>query len=77
VSGGGTLTNAAGGLIQVNAGSGGDRILTGDLTNAGTLNVGAGSTFTVRSAMPTHWIVCKSIIPFFILRPPLGVWVKQ
>jgi hypothetical protein len=39
---GGTLTNTAGGLIQVNAGSGGDRVLTGNITNLGTMSVGAG-----------------------------------
>jgi hypothetical protein len=47
----GTLTNAVGGVIQVNAGSGGGRILTGDLTNAGTLNVGAGTTFDLDGSL--------------------------
>jgi hypothetical protein len=47
----GTLTNVAGGVIQVNAGSGGGRFLSGNLTNAGTTSVGAGTTFTVNGSL--------------------------
>jgi hypothetical protein len=52
-TGTGTLTNAAGGTIQVSAGTGGGRSFTGNLTNAGAVNVGPSITFTVNSTSAT------------------------
>ncbi len=53
VGSGNTLTNAADGTLLVNAGSGGARALTGNLTNQGTVTVGAGATFTETGSSPT------------------------
>ena len=47
---GGTLTNAATGVIEVRPGSGGGRSLTGDLTNEGTLRVDADETLEIDGA---------------------------
>ncbi len=46
-TGSGTFTNAADGIIQVTAGTGGGRTITGNLTNLGAINVGAGTTLAV------------------------------
>lgn len=43
-AGSGTLTNAAGGTILTNAGTGGNRTLTGAVTNQGTITAAAGAT---------------------------------
>jgi len=40
----GTLTNAGAGVINVNAGSGGGRTISANLTNNGTVNLNTGST---------------------------------
>ena len=48
-TGSGTFTNAADGTIQVTAGTGGARSITGNLTNLGALNVGAGTTLAVNN----------------------------
>src|SRR5205807_2214426 len=42
-TGSGTFTNAADGVIQVNAGTGGGRLLNGNFTNLGAVNVAAGT----------------------------------
>lgn len=42
----GNLTNAVGGVVNVNPGTGGSRNLTGNWTNEGTLNVNTATTFT-------------------------------
>src|SRR5204863_219306 len=47
VAGGGTFTNAADGILQVNAGTGGGRFLNGNFTNLGAVNVGASIRLTV------------------------------
>src|SRR5262249_54167338 len=41
-----TLTNAADGTLQANRGTAGNRILTGNLTNLGAINVAGGITLT-------------------------------
>ncbi len=46
-TGSGTFTNDADGIIQVTAGTGGGRAINGNLTNLGTINVGAGTTLAV------------------------------
>jgi fibronectin-binding autotransporter adhesin len=43
---GDTLTNAAAGTLAVLAGSGGARTITGNVTNKGTVNIGANTTYT-------------------------------
>ncbi len=43
--GSGTFTNASGGTIQVSAGAGGPRTLSGQIANAGTINFDANTTF--------------------------------
>src|SRR5262249_36535527 len=45
----GTFTNAADGIIQVTAGTGGGRAITGNLTNLGAINVGAGTALAVNN----------------------------
>ncbi len=42
-TGSGTFTNDADGIIQVTAGTGGPRAITGNLTNLGAIDVGAGT----------------------------------
>ena len=48
-TGSGTFTNAADGIIQVTAGTGGARSITGNLTNLGAIDVGAGTTLAVNT----------------------------
>ncbi len=45
----GTFTNDADGIIQVTAGTGGTRSITGNLTNLGAIDVGAGTVLTVNN----------------------------
>ena len=45
----GTFTNAADGTIQISAGTGGSRFLSGNVTNLGAVNVGSGTILTVNS----------------------------
>jgi hypothetical protein len=54
ITGGGTFTNAAGGVIAVNAGTGGSRFFTGELINAGTVNVGTGFSLGGTSGTEHH-----------------------
>jgi hypothetical protein len=51
-SGSSTFTNAAGGTIQVNVGTGGGRIITGTVINDGTINVVGGQTLSIGGS---HW----------------------
>src|SRR5207248_3539737 len=44
---GGTLTNAAGGVVEANVGAGDARSITGSVLNRGTLVAGPGQSFTV------------------------------
>src|SRR5262249_43469754 len=53
VGGGGVLTNAAGGTLLVNPGSGGNRSLTGNVTNLGTVSVSPGASLQVNGSNPT------------------------
>ncbi len=46
-TGSGTFTNDADGIIQVTAGTGGGRTITGSLTNLGAVDVGAGTDLIV------------------------------
>ena len=45
----GTLTNATGGVIDVNAGGGGSRTISANLTNDGTVNLNTSTTFSKSS----------------------------
>ncbi len=49
-TGSGGFTNAADGIIQVTAGTGGTRSITGNLTNLGAIDVGAGTTLAVNNS---------------------------
>ena len=46
ISGDGTFTNAASGIIEANAGTGGNRNITGNLTNSGAIDVGDNTYIT-------------------------------
>ncbi|HEV2851265.1 MAG TPA: SdrD B-like domain-containing protein [Thermoanaerobaculia bacterium] len=50
----GDFVNGVGGVINVNAGSGGSRRITGALTNRGTLNVGFGLTLSKSGGTHTN-----------------------
>jgi hypothetical protein len=52
-----TITNAADGIIQVNAGSGGARAINGNLTNLGSVNVGAATYLAVNSSTSTRTFI--------------------
>ena len=58
-TGSGTFTNAADGTIQVISGSGGPRAITGNLTNLGAINVGAGMTLAVNNPSTAATFVNK------------------
>ncbi len=47
---GGTLHNLAGGLVEVNQGSSGDRLFTGSLTNDGTITVNGSRVLSISDA---------------------------
>ena len=50
----GTLTNAAAGVINVNAGTGGLRSVSLNLTNNGTVNINTNATFSKTSGVYTN-----------------------
>ncbi|MCK4343282.1 MAG: hypothetical protein KAY37_16330 [Phycisphaerae bacterium] len=50
----GTLTNASPGVINVNAGTGGARRISADLTNDGTVNVNTATSFTRNNGVCTN-----------------------
>ena len=54
VTGSSTLTNAPGGTIQINVGSGGTRIASGNVFNAGTINFDADTNFGGSGANPVN-----------------------
>ena len=51
--GSGTFTNDADGTIQVTNGTGGGRTITGNLTNLGTVDVGAGTELVINGTSST------------------------
>ena len=50
----GTLANLAGGVVNINQGAGGNRILSFSLTNDGTVNINADTTFSGTSTTYTN-----------------------